>query len=256
MKYNKLLPSDILTEVEKLVSENKNPNYISKFLNKKLNFEIEYGTLSRRIKTQLQLQWNKELSKYDKYVKKKKKSHKKNLAGQLNLFNNSEIEGSQQNILIGKDSDLSQNNINVESDFCNIKEDSNFNSKSNISDEQNFDVVDLPTFDSGEYSDFQNLLLNSLDTLNNNIKRIETRLKKVENFMSALKTNNPYNKIREMTDDFISIYASEKDKKSVNINTEIRDRVLKQISQSYGIKNNASLAINTALLISLYNENK
>lgn len=81
------------------------------------------------------------------------------------------------------------------------------------------------------------------------------KVKDLQKSIDSIKKDNPYDKLYILINELINIYASEKRKKSVNINSKILDKTLKLMKKKFNIRNNKSLAINTALLIALYQSN-
>lgn len=82
--------------------------------------------------------------------------------------------------------------------------------------------------------------------------RLQKDVDEIKKILLQIQDDNPRNKLFELGDEFIRIYASEKSKSSVTVNAELKEKVKKFIEQSYGIKDNDSLVINIALLLALY----
>ena len=79
----------------------------------------------------------------------------------------------------------------------------------------------------------------------------------MDSLKEELNTNKQKNveKFDLLAKDFINIYTSEKSKKSIYINSEIRNRITKKMEdmeEPYKVVKNDSLAINVALLIALF----
>jgi uncharacterized protein YneF (UPF0154 family) len=98
-----------------------------------------------------------------------------------------------------------------------------------------------------------NYFYNYMTNLNKNIKALDSKMNKIVNFINKFEEENSPEKFKQFSDDFIRIYAGARNKDSVNINAEIKQRVIKEMKKIYKIRKNQSLAINTALLVALYN---
>lgn len=98
-------------------------------------------------------------------------------------------------------------------------------------------------------------ILNYLETIYKNVNDLNRKIKEIQKSLDLIKKDNPYKKLDILSNELITIYASEKRKKSVNINSKILDKTLEVMKDKLNIKNNKSLAINTALLIALYQSN-
>ncbi|QZY56489.1 hypothetical protein [Crassaminicella profunda] len=98
-----------------------------------------------------------------------------------------------------------------------------------------------------------NYFYNYMTNLNKNIKALDSKMNKIVNFINKFEEENSPEKLKQFSDDFIRIYAGARNKDSVNINAEIKQRVIKEMEKIYKIRKNQSLAINTALLVALYN---
>ncbi|WP_053957614.1 hypothetical protein [Inediibacterium massiliense] len=96
-------------------------------------------------------------------------------------------------------------------------------------------------------------IMNYLLTLDKNIKPLDSKMNKIVNFINKFEEENSPEKLKQFSDVFIRIYAGTRNKDSVNINAEIKQRVMKEMEKIYKIRKNQSLAINTALLVALYN---
>ncbi|MEJ8555325.1 hypothetical protein [Tepidibacter sp. Z1-5] len=82
-------------------------------------------------------------------------------------------------------------------------------------------------------------------------KTLDKLVHKIDNIHKFIEDNIPEKK-KESTDLLGKILGSENHKKSVNLNKEIEQKVIKYMEAKYGIKNNFSKAINTALFLALY----
>ncbi|WP_053956033.1 hypothetical protein [Inediibacterium massiliense] len=93
-------------------------------------------------------------------------------------------------------------------------------------------------------------ILNYLQTIDKNLHCINTRLTQIENYIEK---NSPQAKT-DFSEAFIEIFASNKERESVNINSKLKKRIIEKMAKSRNITHNQSLAINTALLIALYGD--
>ncbi|MCT4606822.1 MAG: hypothetical protein N4A64_12105 [Marinisporobacter sp.] len=103
-----------------------------------------------------------------------------------------------------------------------------------------------PSTDSNNSSQ----ILNYLQTIDKNLHCINTRLTRIENYIEK---NSPQAK-KDFSEAFIEIFASSKERESVNINSKLKKRIIEKMAKSKNITHNQSLAINTALLIALYGD--
>ncbi|MFT9493536.1 hypothetical protein, partial [Anaerosolibacter sp.] len=95
----------------------------------------------------------------------------------------------------------------------------------------------------------------SIDELKVSFKNLNSRIDEIDHRLNEIRLDAPYEKVREFADELIEIYANEGNKKNVNINPAINRKVLDMMHKKYNISKNNSLAINTALLMSLYQNN-
>lgn len=93
-------------------------------------------------------------------------------------------------------------------------------------------------------------VLDYLREIDKKLDYLNSRLTKIENYIEK---NSPQAK-KELVESFIDIYSSNKDRETVNINSELKKRIIEKMGQKRNIHGNQSHAINTALLIALYND--
>jgi len=93
-------------------------------------------------------------------------------------------------------------------------------------------------------------ILSYLKSIDKNIALLNTRLTKLEGYIEK---NSPQAK-KDLVNSFIDIYSSSKDRDSVNINSELKKRDIEKMAQNKNIHGNHSHAINTALLIALFED--
>lgn len=119
----------------------------------------------------------------------------------------------------------------------------------------------LPTNSSPPPSDDIKLILETCSLIRNEIKKLYSSIESLENNVDSLKEDLNTSKQKNvekfdlLAKDFINIYTSEKSKKSIYINSEIRNRITKKMEameEPYKVVKNDSLAINVALLIALF----
>lgn len=94
-------------------------------------------------------------------------------------------------------------------------------------------------------SDNSTVLLESIS------KSLDELNRKIDNIDKFIEENNPI-KQNESIEVMSKMLSSDSHKKSINLNKEIEKMILKKMEEKYGIKNNFSKAINTALFLSLY----
>ncbi len=102
---------------------------------------------------------------------------------------------------------------------------------------------------------------NTSDCSNDEIQKILnailtkiTRIEKDVNLLKELSSNSPQHKTSDnlpMPEDIVKIWNSNKSKKSISINTELIHAVQEVFSNIYGIHDNDSKVIDTALLLAL-----
>lgn len=95
-----------------------------------------------------------------------------------------------------------------------------------------------------------------INTILQKTYRLEKGVEDIKKALSRIEVDNPKEKLINLNNDFVKIFASEKSKASVSINSELKEKTKKFIEEAYGIKDNDSLAINIALLLALYNRNR
>jgi len=95
-------------------------------------------------------------------------------------------------------------------------------------------------------------LTKTLDNINLQLAELSVRMEKVEKLAKEIKLDNPYGKNLSLSRDFLNIYLSKKKKKAITINKEIIHRVIKHMEEHHNIAENESMAIDAALLLSLY----
>jgi len=95
-------------------------------------------------------------------------------------------------------------------------------------------------------------LMKTLENINLQLSELSNRLEKVELLINEIKLDNPYGKNLSLSKDFLNIYLSKKKKKAITINKEIIHRVIKHMEEHHNIAENESMAIDAALLLSLY----
>lgn len=95
--------------------------------------------------------------------------------------------------------------------------------------------------------------------IKNEVKNLSSRINSLEKHCLELKDDLAKNKqqnkdvIYSLASEFITIYSSEKNKKSIYINNKIIGKIVEKMkNKPYNIEDNDSLAINTALLMALY----
>lgn len=92
----------------------------------------------------------------------------------------------------------------------------------------------------------------TLDSINLQLNELNSRVEKAEKLIHEIKLDNPYGKNISLSKDFLNIYLSKKKKKAITINKEIIHRVTKHMKEHHNITENESMAIDAALLLSLY----
>ncbi|QZY53897.1 hypothetical protein [Crassaminicella profunda] len=93
-------------------------------------------------------------------------------------------------------------------------------------------------------------ILDYLKSIDKKLSYLDTRLTRIENFIEK----NSSQAKKDLTNSFIEIYSCNRKRESVNINAKIKKRIIEKMAQTKNITHNQSLAINTALLIALYEE--
>lgn len=111
--------------------------------------------------------------------------------------------------------------------------------------------VELPPYqEKNKNTKESNTLL--FEELKNDISSVLTEIDGIRKDITEIKNilikENPKKKITQIANDIVELYADKRERTSININTKILDLIKKLAEEKYGIKNNKSDAINTALL--------
>lgn len=206
--------------LEEIFLSKINPNKAYQLYNDEFKTSYNYGSFLTMIKRIYHVAWDKDKKKYYSldYVK--------------DTVNSNNHENKNYNHII----DLLHGDEIKTKDSVNLKSE---------------DRADLNTCTKADHADLDTIL-NYLQTLNKEIGLLRTKLNKIENYF---KDNSPQ-KRKELTEEFINIFSSNSKRVSVNINEEIKNRIIKKMDVQKQIKNNQSAAINTALLITLFNDDQ
>lgn len=97
---------------------------------------------------------------------------------------------------------------------------------------------------------FEEKIMMHLQQIADKMDSIQDELKSLAKPYKETKKN--WNEKEGLIEDFIKIYASDKSKRSVNINAELQNSIEKRIKDVYNIEKNESLIINIALLNALF----
>jgi len=213
---------DEKTLLKEVINKNINPSTAVKLFLGKLNKKYSYTTIRNKAIQYNSMYWD---TKSKKYIKGKDPN---NLDGQLkyDFLNNRIIE------------------VNASEETLNNTTAVTKDDKNNLSSSKQSNHT------SRNHDANLNQILNYLETLNKNICSLNSRLNKIENYIQK---NSPQKK-KESTQNFIDIYSSNRKRESVNINSDLKSKIIKKMEKDKEIFGNQSLAINTALLIALYNE--
>ncbi len=220
MNYIKV-DMDTSSSIIKMIDQNLNLNQISKILRSEKNIELAHPTLRGYIQRTFHKEWDK---KTKKWVASEpiSKSPKNCLENQLEFdMHKKETEGFQETGLSKRDSETKPQITPIDSKLEADKE---------------------------SVSKFQQ----DLTCILQKMYRLQKDVDDIKKTLFLIRDDNPKNRLVDLGDEFIRIYASEKSKSSVTVNAELKEKVKKFIEESYGIKDNDSLVINIALLLALY----
>ncbi|KNY24781.1 hypothetical protein [Pseudobacteroides cellulosolvens] len=220
MRGHITIDPETLSIIEKMINQNFNLNKITNVLKKDRNISLSNTTVGGIVKRNFQKVWDKELK----------------LWVELRI----DPKGFTSNSQIGID-DIFQ-----------------FTSSPEKKDNNMLLIKSEPS--SGHSKETQVNSNPKLEDLINTILQKTYRLEKgvedIKKALSRIEVDNPKEKLINLNNDFVKIFASEKSKASVSINSELKEKTKKFIEEAYGIKDNDSLAINIALLLALYNRNR
>lgn len=122
--------------------------------------------------------------------------------------------------------------------------------KSNTENDTQEKEVELPPYQEKNNNVKESNIL--LEELKNDISSVLTEIDGIRKDITEIKNilikENPKKKITQIANDIVELYADKRERTSININTKILDLIKKLAEEKYGIKNNKSDAINTALL--------
>jgi hypothetical protein len=236
-----------------LIDKNLNPNKIIKELDLKKEFNINYYLIKTFIKENYKLIWDTKTKQWIEGISSmqpdnkqadtdysplaSKKVLKNQLDGQTSLVetNNGKYTTMDNNSILGAPRNTNTTSPQI-SQSMKVKKEYKDESSHNTHDENS-------TKNNFSYEELYPLLNN-----------IDERINKLESLYNGKK--NKVNKsdvdLTAEIDEVIKLFTGEKNKKSVNINIALKERVVKSIYERYGIKGNDSLAINIALLLVMY----
>ncbi len=205
--------------IENLISSNCTIYKIRKELNLLIGGDIAYYVLANYIKTNYNKSWDK-----------------------------------KSKCWISCDQEKSINNLSSDVD-CSTKTISQSSEKTSI------DVNTLLQL-SKEVNNNMNSMPESFKEIKNILNAILTKTVKIEQDISSIKNQLKDFSIDKSSEDthlpekMINIWNSSKSKKSISVNTELVNEVQQLFSKLYGINNNDSKVIDTALLLSLLRHSK
>jgi hypothetical protein len=220
MNRNIIIDPDTFNSIQKMLDNNLNLNQIANALKKEKNLCYTYTTVRGIIQRNFYKDWDKENKRWIK-SQNNPKPLKGYIEGQLELSDTKEIE---KPLTVNKPKETLKSHVPIQSVQSEI---------------------------SIEKSDSQQNPETGLAILQK-MYRLQKDVEDIKKLLLQLQRDNPKNRVIEVTDEFFKIYASDKNKSSVSINTELRDKVKKLMEEAYGIKDNDSLVINLALLMALY----
>jgi hypothetical protein len=229
------------------LNEGKNLTEITEDFHNKITEDISYATIRKFI-----------LKNYKKDDQKKwyeiitKKDTESSLQIDINELITLGIENAVEKV--------EDNNAAINNSDPQLPSDDEINPDNNES-------VSLQTTSSPEELHLEKIL-NSIETLNKNVNFVNSEIKEIKNwmksFISSLQEHNNEKsaQIQELVYEFMDIYKSERDRKSITVNNELLKRILEQQKQdapsngkgreSSKSGENISKAIDTALLTALY----
>ena len=202
-----------------MINENLNLNKITNALKKDRNIELSNTTVGGIIKRKFQKAWDKELKQWVNLQESLKDSESNLQISIDDLFQFTSKGEENKSLSIKKES------------LSGYSEDRQISSGTSIS---NINFEDL------------------IDAILHKTYRLEKGIEDIKKALNRIESDNPKEKLINLSSDFVKIFASEKSKASVSINSELKEKIKKFIEESYGIKDNDSLAINIALLLALY----
>lgn len=196
-----------------------NPNKVSKLFNNKFKTIYTYGSFQTMIRKEYHVAWD---------TKEKKYFSTDHVNGIIHLENQNFNKNYIHMInLLHADEIKARNSVNL------TTEEKEYSKRKDETVQTDLDTI-----------------LNHLQTLNKEIGFLRAKLNKIENYF---KDNSPQ-KRKELTEEFVKIFSSNSKRESVNINAEIKRRIISKMAEQKNISNNQSASINTALLIALFND--
>lgn len=233
------------SNLKDLIEENLNPNQLIKELDPEKKLKLNYYSLRIYIEENFKKAWDKKSKRWINYVSQKNKHiSNKYSPGQLN---NLDIIDEQL-----KNSAGASNVESLDTSNINTLEETQptiYKTKPEFSPESRHEETTKNNISCEDVHSRLNILaekISMLECLYNETKNIIKAMDK-KNKQDSASINN----LIEI-DEVIKLYTSSKNKKSININLELKDKVIEFIYEKYKFKDNESLAINIALLLALY----
>jgi len=244
MTINKTIDSNIIVRLHELVKKNTSPIHISKCIVEEFSIEISEPNINDYIRNYCCKEWLAS-------TKQSKKNSNQTIK-QMGLFEEGMYIDLEKNTTPATETSPKTDNEDLNEGIRQEKTPNDDYKDKTVEETTTPTSLNNKMFDSLEIIDYLKSLHKSMMLLDESNRNLSNRITKLENKITEMQSNNPYEKVQKFADDLINIYANEKSKKSVNINPLINDRIIEAMHKKYNISNNNALAINTALLLALY----
>jgi len=240
-RAKKVLDENQKQETKRLITEGKNVREIYEVLRAKHNLDMGENTLYTKITKELGFRYDKEENKWHQQktdnacpTNTESSSHsQENNNTQNNEEAFIELKGDQESLFV----EVNNDNKSVTTDKkCASQPSSPANSGiSHHNIMKKLDEIYKITYDTAL-----------------KVFELEKRIDNVSKKVTHIQKSNVQKKIEQYPQDFAEIFNSKSIKTSLNLNREVKTRILKLMKNHFDEKGNESKLINTALLLALF----
>lgn len=217
-RHEKKLPDELVSVVKEAIEKNTNRYQITLLLrNSTYNFKCSYKILEREIENKLGMVWDKDKGRWVPADKAK-------VTSDIEDYSSTSHGNKEQQISFFGDEDK---------EIPPGKERQNTNEKKSQRTDQ--------------LTKIYNNVTALVDKMNELDKKVSSLQKSVE------RVKKEYPDIKEISQKFMEYFTSKSERTYLNLNTALREDVIKSVSKNFNIKrSNKAKIMDTALLLALY----